>query len=29
MAKSIEVTLKFNDRDFTRGIRNANRQLDK
>ena len=29
MAKSIEVTLKFNDKDFTRGIRNANRQLNK
>jgi len=29
MAKSIEVTLKLNDRDFVRGVKNANRQLDK
>ena len=29
MAKSIEVVLKLNDRDFTRGIKRANRELDK
>ncbi len=29
MAKSIEVTLKLNDRDFIRGLKNSNRQLDK
>ena len=29
MAKSIEVTLKLNDRDFIQGIRRANRELDK
>lgn len=29
MAKSIEVTLKLNDKDFVRGIKNANTQLDK
>ncbi len=29
MAKSIEVTLKLNDRDFIRGIKRSNRELDK
>lgn len=29
MAKSIEVTLKLNDRDFIQGLRKSNRELDK